>query len=75
MILLDVFQGVGGKCGRPVKLDIYFFGELLLGGSNAERWSDHKKKKFFINNSVEVKISFKEKHQSLLKHVLTLSTQ
>ena len=35
------------------------FGGLLLGGSNAERWSDHKKKKFFINNSVEVKISFK----------------
>ena len=32
---------------------------ILLGGSNAEKWGDHKKKKFFINNSVESVISFK----------------
>ena len=42
-------------------------GESLLGGSNAEKWGDHRKKKFFINNSVEVLISFKEKHEVLLK--------
>ena len=59
MFLLDLFQGVGIKCGRPMKkLDI-LFGRLFLGGSNAEKWGDHKKKKFFINNSVEVVISFK----------------
>ena len=44
MFPLDVFLGVGGKCGRPMKLDIYFFGGLLLGGSNAEKWGGHKKK-------------------------------
>ena len=52
------FRGVGAKCGRPMKL-VYFFWGLLLGGSNAEKWDDHKKKKFFISNSVEVVISFK----------------
>ena len=25
---------------------------FLLGGSNAEEWSDHRKKNFFINNFV-----------------------
>ena len=30
----------------------YLFGGFLLGGSNAEKWSDHRKKNFFINNSV-----------------------
>ena len=47
-----------------------FWGGLLLGGSNAENWGDHKKKKLFINNSVD-----NVKHQGLLKHVLALSTQ
>ena len=37
----------------------YFLGGLLLGSSNAEKWGDHKNKKFFINNSVKVVISFK----------------
>ena len=36
----------------------YTFWGLLLGGSNAEKWGDHQKKIFFINNSVEVVISF-----------------
>ena len=35
---------------------------LLLGGSNVEKWGDHQKKNFFINNSIEAVISFKEKH-------------
>ena len=39
-------------------MDILFFG-FLLGGSNAKKWGDHKKKKFFISNSVEAIISFK----------------
>ena len=30
---------------------------LLLGDSNAEKWGDHQKKKFFINNSVDAVIS------------------
>ena len=58
MFLLDLFQGKGGKCGRLMELDI-LFGGLLLGGSNAKKWGDHKKKKFFINKSVEVVVSFK----------------
>ena len=32
---------------------MYFSWNLLLGGSNAGKWHDHGKKKFFINNSVE----------------------
>ena len=52
MFLLDLFQGVGGNCGRPLTLDILFWG-LLLRGSYAEKWGDHQKKKFFINNFFE----------------------
>ena len=52
-------SGGGGKVWEACEIGYIIFGGLLLGGSNAERWSDHKKKKFFINNSVEVKISFK----------------
>ena len=38
-----------------MNLDILFW---LLGGSNAEKWSDHEKEKIFINISVEAEISF-----------------
>ena len=34
-----------------------------MGGSNAQKWGDHERKKFFINNSVEGLIPSKEKHQ------------
>ena len=61
---------MGGRC-----IWVYFLGGLLLRGSNAEKWGDHKKKKFFINKSIEVVISLKYKHQGLLKYVLALSTQ
>ena len=39
----------------------------LLGDSNAEKWSDHQKKKVFINKSVEALIPLKEGYQGLLK--------
>ena len=39
----------------------------MWGGSNEKKWGDHQKKKFFVNNSVEAVIPFKEKHQGLLK--------
>ena len=29
-----------------------YFGRFLLGGSDAEQWSDDRKKNFFINDSV-----------------------
>ena len=67
MFLLDLFQGVWGKYGRPLKLDILFWGGFLLGDSNAEKWGGYQKKKLFINNSTKAVILFKEKHQGLLK--------
>ena len=43
----------------------------MLGGSNAEKWGDHEKKKFLISNFVEALIQFKEKNKGPLKlHVL-----
>ena len=56
-------EGRGGghsKC-------IFFFGGLLFGGSNAEKWGDHQNKTFFLNNSVKALIPFKKEHQFLLK--------
>ena len=44
---------------------MYLFGGLHLGSSNAEKWGDHQRKKFFINNSVDTLISFKEEHLGL----------
>ena len=34
-------------------------------GSNEEKWGNHRKKNFFINNSVEALIPLKEAHQDL----------
>ena len=49
------------------------FGGFLLGGSNAEKWSDHWKKEFFIKNySAEAPIPLKEGHQGLLKQQVHL---
>ena len=50
--------------GRPLKLHIPFWG-VLLGGSNEEKWCDHVKKKFFINNFVKTVVLFKEYYQGL----------
>ena len=53
------FRGWGESVRGRWRSWIYSFGRLLLGDSNAEKLGDHKKKKFFINNFVEVVISFK----------------
>ena len=42
--------GGGGVVGRWN--DMYLFGGFLLGGSNTEKWGDHRTKNFFINNFV-----------------------
>ena len=38
-----------------------------MGGSIANKWTDHRQKKFYLNNTVEDLIPFKEEHQGLLK--------
>ena len=45
---------------------MYLSERLLLVVSNAEKWGDYQKKKFFINNFVKTLIPFKEEHQVLL---------
>ena len=52
---------------EAVKTEYTFLVGFLLGGSNAKKCDDHQNMKFFINNSVEAVIPFKEKHQSVLK--------
>ena len=42
-------------------------GRFLLRGATAEKWGDHQKKNFSINDSVEALIPLKEVHQGLLK--------
>ena len=56
---------------EAVEIAYFLEGGLLLGGSNAEKWGDHQKKKFLISNFVEALIQFKEKNKGSLKlHVL-----
>ena len=43
------------------------FGGVLLGDLNAEKQSDHQKKKFFINKSIEALIPLMEGYQGLLE--------
>lgn len=38
-----------------------------MEGSVANKWADHRQKKFYLNNTVEDLIPFKEEHQGLLK--------
>ena len=52
---------------EAVKTEYTFLVGFLLGGSNVKKCGDHQKMKFFINNSVEAVIPFKEKHQGVLK--------
>ena len=44
-------KGEGGGRG-VIEIACTFLEELLLGGSDAKKWGDHQKKKFFINNSL-----------------------
>ena len=44
---------------------------FLFGGSNAEKWGDHRQKNFFINNYIEPLILLKEGHQAVAYHSCT----
>ena len=59
------FRGWGESVGGRWNW-IYIFGGLLLGGSNAEKWGDHQKKKFFINR-LKPKFCLWREHEGLLK--------
>ena len=52
---VDLSLGLVSEVGRAGagRNCVYFFGGLLLGGSDVEKWSDHEKKKFFVNNSLK----------------------
>ena len=39
------------------------FSGLLLGGENVEKRGDGQKTKFFMNNTVQALIPFKERHK------------
>ena len=51
MCLLDMFWGIGGGWWT-VEMACTCLGEFWLGGSNAEKWSDHRQKNFYINNFI-----------------------
>ena len=55
MCLLELFRGMGGGWWA-VEMTCTYLGRFLLEGSNGEKWSDHRKKNFFINNSVGLPI-------------------
>ena len=62
-------QAMGNlACGgwRAVEISCAFFVDFCWE-FHAEKWSDHRKKKFFTDNSFEALIPFKEEHQGLLK--------
>ena len=59
MYLLDLLLGMGGGWGS-VKLAYTFFEGIVVGRFKCKKWGDHQKKKFFINNALNI-------HQSLLK--------
>ena len=40
---------------------------LLLGSANLEKQGDDQTKKFFMDNTVQALIPFKERHRSLAK--------
>ena len=48
--------GGEGGAGRGMVgwwvVEMYLFGGFLLGGSNTDKWGDHRTKNFFINNFV-----------------------
>ena len=62
MFLLDLFRGVGGRGGGVWEADeigYTFLGDCCWEVQMQKNGVDHKNNKFFINNCVEVVISFK----------------
>ena len=51
MFLLYLFLAMWGVWW-VVEIAFTCLGGFLVGGSNAEKWGDHRKKNFFINNSM-----------------------
>ena len=65
---------VSWTCSREVgegevllEVHVYLFGRIVVGKFKCGKMGDHQRKKFFINNSVEVLIPFNKEHQVLLK--------
>ena len=56
MCLLDLFLGIGGGWWA-IGMACTSSGGFLLGKSNAEKWGDHRKQNFFINNSAGLSMS------------------
>ena len=72
MCLLDLYHGKG-MLGGPLKLHVPFYGRFLLGSSKMKKWGDNQNKRFFINNSVEAVILFKNERQWACEIVVRLS--
>ena len=53
MFLLDLLQGVGGKVWEVDEIGYTFLGDCCWEVQMRKNGGDHKKKKFFINNSIE----------------------
>ena len=62
---LMLVKAIKRQDGSTTGIACTFLGGLQLGSSNAEKWFDHQREKFFINNSVEALIPFREEHQGL----------
>lgn len=65
MCLLYLFRGIV-EGGELLKWRYLFWGHLL-GNSNVEKWGDHRKRNFSINNIFEALILLKKAHQGPLK--------
>ena len=46
---------------------------MLLGSANLEKQGDDQKKKFFMDNTVQALIPFKERHRGLVKLYVQLA--
>ena len=55
-----------------LEVHVYLFGRIVVGKFKCGKMGDHQRKKFFINNSVEVLIPFNKEHQVLLKLPVSL---
>ena len=55
-----------------LEVHVYLFGRIVVGKFKCGKMGDHQRKKFFINNSVEVVIPFNKVHPVLLKLPVSL---